>query len=122
MLIVTKEGARSHVIVSMETRELPTDGHKRAAAKGYVNGTAKSFLNAGFRITQQELPDVDKAELVKPIDVRLALKNADNETSYLDMHIILSKFGYNAAVFSTSVEDRKLLWDWANAIAPYQKQ
>lgn len=124
VLVVRKDGSKSYVGINVESREVPTDKHKRAAFKGYVNGTVNTFTNRYYVIVKEDFPDVDEEDFdfTKPIESKFTLKNGDNQVLYLDMLTIFTNVGHHVKVCSTSPADRKLLNDWAATIKPFRAQ
>lgn len=120
-LVFTKEGAVSKVMVTIEQRKLPDNDHKMTALKGYVNGTAKSFADAGLKLVKKELPDMEKVNVNKRTKCSLVYQTAEGGEIFVQMQILFTNVGYNIVVIGDNAKDYQALAKWAQSIEPIKK-
>ena len=121
-LVFTKEGVVSKVTVTIEERKLSDKGHKIAALKGYINGTAKSFAAAGLKLVKKDIPDIEKLNVNNRTKCSLAYKTAEGGDIWIQMQILFTDIGYNIMVVADIEGDYKALTKWAETIQPAKKQ
>jgi hypothetical protein len=120
-LVITKEGAVSKVMVSVEERKLPDKDHKVTALKGYINGTAKSLAQAGLKLVKKDIPDIGKVNVNKRTKCSLTYKTAEGGDIFVQMQILFTEVGYSIMVIADNEDDYKALTKWAETIEPMKK-
>ena len=59
VLLCSKEGSESRMVLSIEHRKTPTDAHKVAALKGHYNGLIQTLEGAGIKIQKGAQPSLN---------------------------------------------------------------
>jgi hypothetical protein len=121
-LLITKEGVVSKVMVTVEERKLPDKAHKITALKGYINGTAKSFAEAGLQLIKKGIPDIEKVDVNQRTQCTLTYKTAEGSNIFIQMQILFTDIGYNIVVIADNEDDFKALTKWAETIEPAKKE
>jgi hypothetical protein len=117
-LLFTKEEQVSKVMATIEDRKLPDKGHKIAALKGYINGTARMFSDAGLKLVKKEIPDVEKLNVNKRTKCSLVYQTAEGGEIYVQMQIFFTDHGYSLTVIADNKDDYDALAEWASTIEP----
>ena len=117
-LTLYKEGVVSKVIVTVERHKLPTDGHRLAALKGYVNGNAKALAASGLRIVSKDIPDLSNLDYSKRTIVSMMFEDAEKKSYYVEIQTFFSDVGHNILVIATSKKELKMLSAWSASVKP----
>lgn len=120
-LLFTKEGQVSKVMTTIEDRKLPDKAYKIAALKGYINGTAGMFADAGLKLVKKQIPDVEKLNVDKRTRCSLVYNTAEGADIYVQMQIFFTDHGYSITVLADNEEDYKALSKWAETIEAAKK-
>jgi hypothetical protein len=116
-LFLTNGDQVSKAIVTVETRKITKREEKVAATKGYVNGLARTFQDAGLKLVEKKIPEIDKNDFSKPLTVDLVYEKTDDGSKlYLQILVFFTDRGYNVAVISDSKEDHDVLTKWARSV------
>ena len=117
-VVVTKGEALSKVIVLVENRELPDDDYKVTAFKAYLNGNAQMFMEAGYRVVEQKLPDPDSVDPSQGIKAYLTFENAEGAKVYMDVYGFFTNVGHCVIVVADNTEDWATLRQWGFSVVP----
>jgi len=116
-LFLTNGDAVSKAIVTVETKKITKREEKVAATKGYINGLARTFQDAGLKLVDKTIPEIDKNEFSKRVTVDLVYEKPDDGSKlYLQIQVFFTDLGYNVAVISDTKEDHDVLTKWASSV------
>ncbi len=115
---IMKEDAVSKVLIKVETRDLSDRAVRRGACKGYVNGFASGLKEAGFKITDQKIPDIAKFDFKTPVVVDLTFANDEGTTLLVKKRMFFTAKGYDVTVIAMTDGELQLLDKWAAQIRP----
>jgi hypothetical protein len=119
IVAVVKEGSQANVVVTVEAGfDRSPRAARVAALKAYVNATAVSFHKAGFELVTKDLPDVEKLDYDKPIQIDLEFANADKKRVLTRQFIFFTKKGYLVQIAAPNEKDLEALSEWARHIRP----
>ena len=121
-LLLTRPGAVDKILITCEHRALPTPPYKTAAFKGYVNGSVKSLVAEGLKLTSKTIPDLETLDLSKRIVCRFTFEGG-GKTFHVQHHTLLTdQGGYSILVIATSVAGCNKLAGWAKTLQPLTKR
>lgn len=116
-LFLTKGEQVSKAIVTVETRKITKREEKVAARKGYVNGLAQTFREAGLKLVEKQIPEIDKNDFAKRLTVDLVYEKPDDGSKlYLQIQVFFTDLGYSVAVISDNKADHDVLTKWASSV------
>ncbi len=118
-LFLTNGEAVSKAIVTVETRKISKREEKAAATKAYVNVLAKTVQEAGFKLVDKKIPEIDKNDFSKPLNVDLIYEKPDDGSKlYVQIRVFFTDQGYHVAVISDSKGEHDILTKWASSEKP----
>lgn len=115
-LLLTNDDALSKAIVSIENRKVSLRGEKVAATKAYINGPARTFAEAGLKLVDKKVPDLDKADFDEPIVVDLVYEKEDGDRLLVQIRTFFTDVGHNVLVVADSQDNYDLLTKWAKSV------
>jgi hypothetical protein len=115
-LLLSRDGEVSKVVVTIENRKLVTNVEKTAAVKGYVNGTDKSLREAGLKLVDRKVPDIERFDFKKRLTVDLTYEKPDGGgTRFVQMQIFFAEVAYSVLIISDGKEEHETLTRWARS-------
>jgi putative ribosome biogenesis GTPase RsgA len=118
-LLLSRNQTVSKVIVQIETRKLKTREEKVAAMKSYLIGVTQSFHDAGLKVVEKKLPDIDKSDFKKRILIDSVYENpAARNALLVQMQVFFTDQGYTVLIISDNEVDHALLTKWARSVVP----
>jgi hypothetical protein len=116
-LTLTKDGAVSKVIVSIDRQKIATREEKVTAAKTYIYGIIQSFRAAGLKPVEKEIPEIDDHDFKKRVTANLVYKDPANGSRFMvQIQIFFSDLGHTVLVVSDNEEDHAVLTKWARSV------
>jgi hypothetical protein len=116
-LTLTREGAVSKAIVSVDRQFVATRAEKVTTAKAYIYEIVQSFRAAGLKPVEKELPDIDEHDFRKRVTANLVYKDpADKRRLQVQIQIFFTDRGHTVLVVSDDEEDHELLTRWARSV------
>ena len=116
---VISEESFSKIVVQIETGYDRTPRAARVAAlKGYVNGLANGFKDAGYRITGNKVPDLKQANFDEPQTVEMQFRDENDDRLLVRQLIFFTDKGFNVQILARNQSELDRLSDWARHIKP----
>ena len=116
-LTLTKEGAVSKVIVSVDRRKIATRADMVRAADTYIYGIVQSFRAAGLKPVAREIPEIDEHDFKKRLIVKLVYNDpADGSRLLVQIQIFFADHGHTVLVVSDDEEEHAMLTKWAGSV------
>jgi len=116
-LTLTKEGAVSKVIVSVDRRRIATRAEMVRAADTYIYGIVQSFRAAGLKPVAREIPEIDEHDFKKRLIVKLVYNDpADGSRLLVQIQIFFADRGHTVLVVSDNEEEHAMLTGWAGSV------
>jgi hypothetical protein len=111
------QGRRVGVLIGRDDRAVTERAFKIAAYRAYIDGSTQALKNLGYRITHQEIPDVDSIDLEKRIRARLTFER-DDQRMKVEHLIFLVDHSIHISVSADHEDDFQLISRWADSIRP----
>jgi hypothetical protein len=121
LIVVSKPNEISKVIARIELSDRSAAPARRAATKAYINGFAADLANAGFKVTEKNIPDIDKESFEKPIGVDLTFANGEGKKLLTHQEIFFTDKGFVIQVIAEDSATLAKLMKWAKTIKPTKK-
>ena len=118
MVVFSKAGQVSKVVVRIEKRGLAATPARRAATKGYVNGFVSALAEAGFKVVEAKVPDLAKESFETAIPVGIVVANAEGKKLWTHQEIFFTDVGFAVQVIAEDPETLAALTRWARTIKP----
>lgn len=115
-LLLTNDDTVSKAIVSIENRKVSSREEKVAATKGYINGPARTFAEAGLKLVDKKIPDLDKADFDEPVVVDLVYEKEDGDQLLVQIRAFFTDVGHSVLVVADSKDNYNLLARWAKSV------
>ena len=114
---VISEDVFSKVVVQIETASDRTSHEQRVAGlKGYVNGLANGLKDAGFKLTDNTVPNVKTANLDELQTIEMQFADDQSGKLFVRQFIFFTDKGYNVQVLAMDEEELDRLTRWARHI------
>ena len=118
MILVSKPNQASNAIVMIEMRDFSPVPARRAAAKAYVNGSASSLRERGFKVIEKNIPDMVQESFDKPVTVEVVFADASGKKMWMHHEIFFTDKGFDVAVLADNPGMLQTLTTWAKTVRP----
>jgi hypothetical protein len=115
-LMLIDKTERPKIVITIEQRELPTERHKMASLKAYINAIAVQCKTAGFTLITQEIPDVSKIDFSKQTTAKFTFDKPDKSRVVVGARVFFTNIGYCVYVFADNEDEFKQLSTWSASI------
>jgi hypothetical protein len=115
-LILIDKTERPKIVITVEQRELPSERHKMASLKAYINSVAVQCRTAGFKLVTQEIPDITKIDFSKQTTAKFTYDKPDKSRVVVGARAFFTNIGYCVYVFADDEDEFKQLSAWAASI------
>ena len=121
LITVSKPNEINKVIVRIEMSDRSAVPARRAATKAYINGFAADLANAGFSVTEKQIPDIDKESFEKPVGVDLVFANGEGKKLWTHQDIFFTDKGFVVQAIAEDSATLAKLTKWAKTVKPAKK-
>ena len=121
LVVVSKPNVIAKVIARIDLSDRSAVPARRAATKAYINGFAADLADAGFKVTEKNIPNIDKESFEKPVLVDLTFANGEGKKLLTHQEIFFTDKGFVIQVVAEDSATLAKLTKWAKSIKPAKK-